>query len=571
MYWWKFGVLILLFGAFGSSQAAADQWESTLERVVPAVVSLQVSSTRAFDTESASSSQGTGFVVDAENGILLTNRHMVEPGPVVSQAVFQNHEEVDVQALYRDPVHDFGFYRFDPAEVRFLELSELPLVPEAAKVGVEIRVIGNDAGEKISILSGTLARLDRAAPRYSGNGYNDFNTFYYQAASSTSGGSSGSPVVDVQGRVLALNAGGSMGAASSFYLPLQRVVRALDLVREGKPVSRGTLRTIFHYTAFDELRRLGLTDETETLVRESFPDGTGMQVVRQVVPGGSAEGALLPGDILVRVGGELVTGFLPLEAKLDDSVGETLAVEVERGGEKISLQLTVEDLHAITPDEFLEMGGGIVHELSYQQARNHVVPVEGLYVATPGFTLGAAGVPDGALLREVDGKPVATLDDFWEALIGKSHGDRVPLRYASIRFPRRNQVTVLEMDRLWFDLRRCKREDTTGLWPCIDAPPAPEAVPPEPATTTFAKNDQRAQRALERSLVVVEFDIPYRTEGSWGSHFRGGGLVVDAEKGLVVVDRDTVPIPLGNLSLTFGGSVKVPGKVEFVHPVHDFA
>ena len=565
---------MLLFALLSLARAAPEappDWEVTLEQVVPAVVSLQVSSTRPFDTEGASSSEGTGFVVDAQRGILLTNRHMVEPGPVVAKAVFQNHEEVALQAVYRDPVHDFGFYRFNPEDVRYMDLVELPLVPEAAKVGVDIRVIGNDAGEKISILSGTLARLDRAAPHYSGNGYNDFNTFYYQAASSTSGGSSGSPVVELSGRVVALNAGGSVGAASSFYLPLHRVVRALKLIQEQEPIPRGTLQTIFRYTAFDELRRLGLTEETETGVRAEFQEGTGMLVVRQVLPAGPAQNILEPGDILLRVDGEWVSTFLPLEEALDAKVGEALELEVERGGESLVLSLEVGDLHSITPDAFLEFGSVVINALSYQQARNHVIPVEGLYVANPGFTLGSAGVPDGALIREVAGEPVPDLDSLWEVLSAQPHGARVPVRYSAIRDPRREQVAVLEMDRLWFPMQRCHRDDATGLWPCTQADPPPEPEALAPATASRATTGRGPVRKLAASLVVVDFDIPYRTEGVWGSHFRGAGLVVDAERGLVLVDRDTVPIPLGNLALTFGGSVRIPGKVEFVHPLHNFS
>src|SRR3970282_1922473 len=113
------------------AQSAAAQdatWDRTLERIATGTVSIQFDSTRAFDTERNQSTQATGFVVDAERGLILTNRHVVTPGPVRAQAVFLNQEEVELQPVYRDPVHDFGFFLYDPRQLQFMKPAELTLV-----------------------------------------------------------------------------------------------------------------------------------------------------------------------------------------------------------------------------------------------------------------------------------------------------------------------------------------------------------------------------------------------------------------------------------------------------------
>ncbi|XP_023761570.1 protease Do-like 7 isoform X1 [Lactuca sativa] len=598
---------------FKENHATAEDWRKALHNVVPAVVVLRTTACRAFDTESAGASYATGFVVDKRRGIILTNRHVVKPGPVVAEATFVNREETPVYPIYRDPVHDFGFFRYDPAAIQFLSYEEIPLAPEAACVGLEIRVVGNDSGEKISILAGTLARLDRDAPHYKKDGYNDFNTFYMQAASGTKGGSSGSPVIDWQGRAIALNAGSKTSSASAFFFPLERVVRALNFLQKGRAsgqdkweavsIPRGTLQTTFVHKGFDETRRLGLQTETEQLVRHASPlTETGMLVVDSVVPGGPAYNHLEPGDVLVRMNGEVTTQFLKMETLLDDSVGQNVELQFERGGTPLTVQLKVEDLHSITPNHFLEVSGAVIHPLSYQQARNFRFHCGLVYVSEPGYMLYRAGVPRHAIIKKLASKDISNLQDLINVLSNLSKGARVPLEYISYTDRHRRKSVLVTVDRHeWYAPPQIyTRDDNSGIWvgkQALVVGPTLEVIKGvdvdvgeqvangnnvtnmEDSSSDNGNgngNASVAERVIEPTLVMFEVYVPSSCmlDGVHSQHFVGTGVIIyhSQDMGLVAVDKNTVAISASDVMLSFAAfPIEIPGEVVFLHPVHNYA
>jgi S1-C subfamily serine protease len=568
---------VLAWFAAGSVTHAAggsgrdDRWEETLDHVTQAVVSIRMDRPRSYEGVGRSNSQATGFVIDAERGLLLTNRHVVTSGPVVAEAIFLDHEVVPLTPVYRDPVHDFGLFRFDPSLVRFQEVHELALRPDKARPGVQVRVVGNDSGEQLSILDGTIARIDREAPAYGGT-YSDFDTFYLQAASATSGGSSGSPVVDAEGDVLAINAGGKTTAATSFYLPLDRVVRAVELVKAGRPVPRGTFQTRMVHTSYDELRKLGLPPDAEAAARARDPKGTGLLVVREVLRGGPAEGRLQIGDIVLEVGGTSVAGFVAVEAELDDHVGDTLPVVVSRRGATVATEVQVDDLHALVPSALLEIGGAVIHDLSLHQARASQIAVRGAVLADDGRMFERAGIPTSSVLVEVGGIEVAGVVDLAAQLALIPDGQAFNVRSFRLSQPQLSIESSVLMDRRWFPARVCRRDDTHGTWPCTDLAEAPAADgPPARVDVGFPPTDQKVGRLLQPSLVRVRVEVPYPVAGAQGTSYFGTGLVVDAERGWVLVDRDTAPIALGEAWIELAGATEIQARILAVHPIHDLA
>ena len=89
--------------------------------------------------------------------------------------------------------------------------------------------------------------------------------------------------------------------------------------------------------------------------------------------------------------------------------------------------------------------------------------------------------------------------------------------------------------------------------------------------TRFARTGDRLVDAISPTLVLVEFNMPYSVSGVTERNYHGTGVVLDAVRGLVAVDRNTVPVAIGDVRLTFAGTIEVDGTVEYVHPLHNLA
>ncbi|KAK0629665.1 trypsin-like cysteine/serine peptidase domain-containing protein [Bombardia bombarda] len=551
------------------------EWQATIENVVRNVVSIRFCQTCSFDTDPALTSEATGFVVDAERGYILTNRHVVGSGPFWGYCIFDNHEEVDAYPVYRDPVHDFGILKFDPKAIKYMPVDALQLRPDLAKVGVEIRVVGNDAGEKLSILSGVISRLDRNAPEY-GDGYSDFNTCYYQASAAASGGSSGSPVVNIDGYAVALQAGGRAdGASTDYFLPLDRPARALKCLQEGKPITRGDIQCQFLLKPFDECRRLGLGPEWEAQTRKTFPKETNMLVAEIILPGGPSHKKVEEGDVLVKVNGEMLTQFIRLDDILDSSVGKTVKLLLLRGGEEVEVEIEVGDLHAITPDRFVSVSGGSFHNLSYQQARLYGVACKGVFVCEAGGSFRFDNSDNGWLVQSVDHKKITDLESFIEVMKAIPDKARVVVTYKHLRDLHTLHTTIMYIDRHWSKkMKMAVRNDVTGLWDFSSLADALPAVPPVPRKASFIQLEHTSHPAvadLVRSFVHVNCSMPVKLDGFPKNRKWGMGLVIDAEKGLVVISRAIVPYDLCDISITIADSIVVEGKVVFLHPLQNYA
>merc|ERR1711964_251558 len=144
---------------------------------------------------------------------------------------FHDGSFTEAWLLYYDPTHDFGFYQMDPQTVLF----ELQAVSFGSwrdlSMGDELLLIGNNEKEEYSIKYGTLANLNVNK--------GDRHSSYIHSTFDRTGGSSGSPVWNTKGEVIAIHARGT--DTSSFELPIDYLKDALVKVQQNQPIQRGEI------------------------------------------------------------------------------------------------------------------------------------------------------------------------------------------------------------------------------------------------------------------------------------------------------------------------------------------
>ncbi|KAG7001555.1 Pro-apoptotic serine protease nma111 [Fusarium oxysporum f. sp. conglutinans] len=248
-----------------------------------------------------------------------------------------------------------------------MDLIAVELAPGLATVGTEIKLIGNDSGESgasclaISVVSTEILLSTHNTP-----------TLTHATTKQTllpRARSSGSPVFNVDGLAIGLQAGGISNASTDYFLPLDAPQRVLKQIQNGGEVKRGDIQTVFKRKPFLGCQHLRLSDKWESLFRKTFPNLKGLIVAEKVLPEGPSDGKLEAGDILIKINGKLVDQFRCLNTVLDENVGQT--------------DIAVQDLNEITPSCFFSFDRTILHDISYQVAHRYGLACSGVFRERP--------------------------------------------------------------------------------------------------------------------------------------------------------------------------------------------
>ncbi|MCW8846935.1 MAG: DegQ family serine endoprotease [Gammaproteobacteria bacterium] len=271
---------------------------------------------------------GSGVIVDADKGYILTNHHVVERADRI-RITLLDKRTLEATVLGTDPLSDIAVLKVEPKD-----LHELPIADSsAARVGDFVVAIGNPFGLQHTVTSGIVSALGRSG--LNAENYEDF----IQTDAAINMGNSGGALINLKGELLGINSaiisnsGGSVGIG--FAIPSNMARNVMNQILEHGEVRRGLLGVSVQSIDPDLAENLGL-------------ETTGGALVSQVMPDSAAERAgIEPGDVVLAIDGETITDAASLRLRVGmHGAGESVKILLLRDGEKMTVKASLGEASA---------------------------------------------------------------------------------------------------------------------------------------------------------------------------------------------------------------------------------
>lgn len=269
-------------------------------------------------------SLGSGFVIDAEQGIVITNNHVISDADEI-EVNFSDGSKLKAELVGKDTKTDLAVLKVDP------KLKKLKAVKfgdsDKMRIGDWVMAIGNPFGLGGTVTLGIVSARDRDI---NSGPYDDF----IQTDAAINRGNSGGPLFNMDGEVVGINTaiisptGGSIGLG--FSIPSKLAVGVVDQLRQFGETRRGWLG----------VRIQPVTDEIAESLGMKSAKGA---LVAGVIKGGPVDnGVIQPGDVITKFDGRDVNDMRDLPRVVAESpVGKAVDVVIVRKGVEQTVKVTL--------------------------------------------------------------------------------------------------------------------------------------------------------------------------------------------------------------------------------------
>ncbi len=341
---------------------------------------------------------GSGVIVDASHGYILTNHHVVDNAAEIV-VTLKDRREYTAKLVGSDDGTDIALLKIDAPN-----LTELPIGDSGQmRVGDYVMAIGNPFGLSQTVTSGIVSALGRSGLNI--EGYEDF----IQTDASINPGNSGGALVNLKGELIGINtaiigpSGGNVGIG--FAVPTSMAKTVMTQLMASGSVSRGRIGVSIQNMSPELAKNLGIDKANGALVGG----------VEKGTPADSA--GLKAGDVITAINGQAVQGSSEVRNRVGLSpVGTTLELTVLRGTNSRTMKVTVgkaAEAQKVALEEAKPAIKGAVFSNPTSGGRNAGVIVDDVEQGSPAWN---AGLRPHDVVVAVNRKPVGSVDDLSKEL-----------------------------------------------------------------------------------------------------------------------------------------------------------